>query len=131
MILDSSAVVAMVFDEPHADALFEAASSADVPLLPAPNAVETYMVIDGKGSPQLSRRLDSLLCDLGVEVVSFTAEHARVARQAFRDYGRGSGHPARLNYGDCCAYAVAQVAREPLLFVGDDFTHTDVEPALP
>ncbi|MEI2776142.1 MAG: type II toxin-antitoxin system VapC family toxin [Tetrasphaera sp.] len=64
---------------------------------------------------------------VGVDIVAFTPEHARAARSAYRRYGRNSGHPARLNYGDCMAYAVASVEGEALLFKGDDFAHTDIE----
>lgn len=74
------------------------------------------------------RRLERLLVEAQVEIVALTEEQAAVAAQALRDFGRGSGHPARLNLGD--AYAVAATTTEPLLFVGDDFTHTDLVPAL-
>jgi ribonuclease VapC len=64
-----------------------------------------------------------------IEIVPFTAEHAAIARQAYRDFGKGSGHPAKLNFGDCMAYALARSERQPLLFVGNDFSHTDIEAA--
>jgi ribonuclease VapC len=78
----------------------------------------------------VSRRLDDLLRVLDIAIESVTEEQARIAREAYRDYGHGSGHPARLNFGDCFAYALARVTGEPLLFKGDDFTHTDITPAL-
>ena len=68
--------------------------------------------------------------DEGIEIVAVTPEHARIARAAYRDFGKGSGHAARLNFGDCFAYALAVERSEPLLFKGDDFTHTDVRSAL-
>ena len=95
----------------------------------SPSFLETAIVIDSRRDPALSRRLDDLIVRFKIDVVSFTAEHARIAREAYRDFGKGSGHPARLNYGDSMAYALARSERQPLLFVGDDFTHTDIEPA--
>lgn len=74
--------------------------------------------------------LDALLERTGTEIVPFDATHARVARSAFLRYGRSSGSPARLNFGDCISYALATVTGEPLLFKGEEFTHTDVTPAL-
>ena len=71
-----------------------------------------------------------MLAEFGVETIAFDAEQARLASDAYRDYGRGSGHPANLNLGDCYSYALAAQRNEPLLFVGDDFTHTDLESAL-
>ena len=78
----------------------------------------------------MHRQVDRLLDAWGVELASFDADQARVAQQAYRDYGRGSGHPAQLNLGDCFSYALATVADEPLLYVGDDFAHTDIPSAL-
>ena len=132
MIVDTSAVVAILLDEPAAPGLYDAMlDQADGrPHLSAPTLVELGVVIDGRRDPALSRNLDEALLRLEVEVVPFDAEQARVARQAYRDFGKGSGHPARLNLGDCFSYALASVRREPLLFVGDDFTHTDVRSVL-
>ena len=96
----------------------------------SPGYLETAIVIDAKRDPKASRTLDSLITDFEIEIVPFSAEHARIAREAYRDYGKGSGHPAKLNFGDCMAYALASSAREPLLFVGNDFIHTDIEPAV-
>jgi ribonuclease VapC len=79
----------------------------------------------------LSRRLDELIDRLGVDIVDVTAAHARLVREAYRDFGRGSGHPAQLNFGDCFAYALARSTRQPLLFKGDDFVHTDIAPVDP
>ena len=77
----------------------------------------------------MSRRLDAFLQEAEVEIEPVTIEQARLAREAYRDYGKGSGHPARLNFGDCFAYALARDTGEPLLFKGDDFRRTDVTPA--
>jgi len=130
VILDSSAVVAIIRDEPGAEALLRAVTDADSVSLSAATWVETCMVIDGRGDPVQSRLLDRLLHDQAVRTVDFTARQARIAREAFRDYGKGSGHPARLNLGDCFAYALAKDTGEPLLYKGDDFGHTDVRSAL-
>lgn len=134
MIIDSSAVVAVVRDEPEGSAVRAALRAARLSgsrtLLSAATSVELGIVVDGRRNPVLSRRVEDLLRDSAVDVVPFDAEQAAVARQAYRDYGKGSGHPARLNFGDCFSYALASVRREPLLFVGDDFTHTDVRSVL-
>lgn len=132
MIVDTSAVVAILLDEPAAPPLYDAVldHTEGRPRLSAPTYVELGVVVDGRRDPALSRNLDEVLLRLEAEVVPFDAEQARVARQAYRDYGKGSGHPARLNLGDCFSYALASVRREPLLYVGDDFTHTDVRSVL-
>lgn len=96
--------------------------------LPPCHAFFQFYVADGRLSCQLYQR-NRLLDDYGIQVEAVDADQARVAAQAYRDYGRGSGHPARLNLGDTYSYALAQVTGEPLLFRGDDFTHTDIRPA--
>jgi len=80
-------------------------------------------------SPVLSRRFDDLIREAQIIVEPATEAQARIAREAYRDFGNGSGHPAKLNFGDCFAYALAKVTAEPLLFKGDDFARTDIEPA--
>ena len=86
--------------------------------------------MDGKRNPSLSRRLDEFLAEAGVVVEPVTPAQARIAREAYRDFGRGSARPARLDFGDCFAYALAKDKAEPLLFRGDGFGHTDVRRAL-
>ena len=93
--------------------------------------LETGIVVDLNGDPVLSRRLDDLLRLADVSVEPVTKEQAEIARQAYRDFGKGTGHPAGLNFGDCFAYSLARTTREPLLYKGDDFTQTDIEPVLP
>lgn len=88
------------------------------------------MVVDRLEDPVATRRVDDLVATLGIEIVPVTAEHVTLGRAAYRDFGRGSGHRARLNFGDCFAYALARATAEPILFKGDDFTHTDVIPAV-
>lgn len=131
MIVDTSALVAIVVGESGFDALVAAIRSADRAAVSAATLVELYAVLDRRVGPEQRRRLDALLEALGLEVLDFTPEHAAIAREAYRDFGRGSGHPARLNLGDCFSYALATQRREPLLFVGEDFARTDVRPAIP
>jgi ribonuclease VapC len=92
---------------------------------------EAAAVIDGSRDPIASRRFDELLREAQVAIEPVTEAQARIARLAYSDFGKGSGHPAKLDFGDCFAYALAQARREPLLFKGEDFSHTDVTHALP
>ena len=92
----------------------------------AANYLEAAIVVDANRNPLLSRRLDDLIVQKEILAEPVTLEQAKIARAAYRDFGRGSGHPAQLNFGDCFAYALAKSTREPLLFKGDDFSHTDV-----
>ena len=131
MIVDSSAVVAILNGEPEANAMEGALVSARHRRVSAATLVELYVVVDGKRDPVRSARLDEILARSDVQIVDVTAEQAHLARSAYRDFGRGSGHPARLNFGDCFSYALAKVTGEPLLFKGDDFIHTDLTPAVP
>jgi ribonuclease VapC len=91
---------------------------------------EASMVADKFGSPILSVRFDEIVEDSKMVIESVTAVQARMARQAYRDYGKGSGHPANLNFGDCFSYALAREKREPILYKGDDFVHTDLRSAV-
>ena len=124
MIIDSSAVVAMLWVEPEGEAFAETILAQGGASISAGNYLETGIVIDSDRDPVLSAELDMILQRLGVEVAPVTAAQARIARQAYRDFGKGSGHKAQLNYGDCFAYALAMERGEPLLFKGDDFIHT-------
>ena len=132
MILDTSALVAILRGEPdratYSDAL--ARTPRGVRSISAANYLETAIVVDRDPDPFPGRALDRLVRDEGIDIVAVTPEHARIARAAYRDFGRGSGHAARLNFGDCFAYALAVERSEPLLFKGDDFAHTDVRSAL-
>ena len=129
MIVDTSAVIAILRGEPEAGEFLHAISSADC-RMSVGSYLETSVVTDSAGSPALSRHFDDLVEEAALQLEPVTVEQARVARQAYRDYGRGTGHPAGLNFGDCFAYALARTTREPLLFKGDDFIHTDVRPAV-
>ncbi len=131
MILDTSALVAILRDEPEAAAFARAIAAAPVRRLSVVNWLEAAIVIDGARDPLASRGFDRFVREAGLLLEPVDAEQARIAREAYRDFGRGSGHPARLNFGDCFAYALAKARSEPLLFKGEDFGHTDVESAVP
>ncbi len=122
MILDSSAIVAVVRLEPEGRAFESSIEGARVIGLSAASLIETALVL----GPALDLTLDRFIEMAGVSIEPVTAVQARLARFAYRRYGRGTGHPARLNFGDCFSYALAMDKREPLLFKGDDFARTDV-----
>jgi ribonuclease VapC len=130
MIIDTSALLAILRDEPEALAYARAIEGAPNRCLSAANFVETAAVIDGPRDPIASRRFDDLLREAQLAIEPITEAQARIAREAYRDYGKGSGHPAKLNFGDCFAYALAKVKGEALLFKGHDFSHTDIRSAL-
>lgn len=126
MIIDTSALIAILRDEPDAARFAEAIERARMRRISAATYVELGAVIDGARDPVASRRLDELLEAADIVIERVTAEQARIAREAYRDFGRGSGHAARLNFGDCFAYALAKATGESLLFKGEDFAKTDV-----
>ncbi len=130
MIVDSSAVVAVIREEPDATALIEAMIRAERLRMSAATYLETSIVVEARHDPVAVRVVDTILSRFGVELEAFTAEHAQIARAAYRDFGKGSGHPARLNFGDCISYALAKATGEPLLYKGDDFVQTDIRSAL-
>jgi len=126
MIVDSSAMLAVIKREPDWLLLAHKLESADCLRISAASYLETAIVLDRLHNPVQSAKLDDLLLELEIVIEPVTVEQAKIARQAFRDYGKGSGHPANLNFGDCFSYALARVQREPLLYKGDDFVHTDL-----
>ncbi|MEO7722090.1 MAG: type II toxin-antitoxin system VapC family toxin [Pseudolysinimonas sp.] len=130
MIVDSSAIVAIVAAEPRAQEYAKAIIGATSASMSAANFLEVAIVIDRRNDPVIRSRFDEVFEQLGLNIVPVTVEQAHLARQAHRDYGRGSGHRSGLNFGDCFAYALAKSTGEPLLFQGDDFTHTDLRSAL-
>jgi ribonuclease VapC len=130
MIVDASALIAILRGEPDARVFATALESASVRRISAASYLEAAIVMDGSRDPVISRRFDELLRDAKIVVEPVTEKQVRIARDAYRDFGRGSGHPARLNFGDCFAYALAKELREPLLFKGNDFAQTDIAPAL-
>ena len=123
MIVHSSALVAMLWCEPEGEALAEVLTADQNPVVSAANYLEAGIVIDRDRDAALSATLDAVIAELGIEIVPVTPEQAKIARQAYRDFGKGSGHPARLNFGDCFAYALAMERGEKLLFKGEDFVH--------
>lgn len=129
MIVDSSAIIAILKGEPDADRFTRALLASSSTRMAAATLVEICIVADAFG-PIVSARLDELLREAGIMIETVTPSHAVLARAAHRDYGRGSGHPARLNFGDCFSYALAKATGEPLLYKGDDFAHTDIRSAL-
>ncbi|MEW6282661.1 MAG: type II toxin-antitoxin system VapC family toxin [Candidatus Eremiobacterota bacterium] len=131
MIVDTSAVVAILRNEPEASLFAHAIDQAETRKISAVSFVEAAVVIDGGRDPVASRKFDELIRTAHLVVVPVCEEQARIAREACRDYGKGTGHPARLNFGDCFAYALSRATGEPLLFKGEDFGHTDITPALP
>jgi ribonuclease VapC len=129
--VDTSALLAILRAESDAAAFAEAiAAEAGAVRLSAATFVETAIVIDASRDPVASRGLDELLTQAGVVIEPVTEGQGRMARDAYRDFGNGSGHPAQLNFGDCFAYALAKATGEPLLYKGEDFSHTDIRPAL-
>ncbi len=130
MIIDSSAIVAIVRGEPEAKTFLASIWSQSETAMSAANYLETGIVIDGDGDAVLSSGLDLLLEQLNIKITSVTPEQAKIARQAYRNFGKGSGHKAQLNFGDCFAYALAMERGEELLYKGDDFVHAGLGPVV-
>ncbi len=129
MIVDTSALVAILKREPEQSTFSALLETTPEVKISAATYFETTIVIDSLRLPEMSRALDDLMERAQILIEPFTAEQANIARQAYRDYGRGSGHPANLNFGDCFSYALARDKREPILYKGDDFVHTDLRSA--
>jgi ribonuclease VapC len=130
MIIDSSALVAVLRKEPEAAALVRAMLRDPRRVMSAANLLEAGIVVDQQLGLSAGRRLDAFVERAGIEIAPVTEAQVRLARQAYIDFGKGN-HPAGLNFGDCFAYALAKATGEPLLFKGDDFARTDIVPALP
>ena len=128
MIVDTSALLAILFGEPDAGRYEEALASAVHPRMSAVALLEAAMVIESRGGAKAGQELDALLEKAAIELVPVTAEQADAARDAWRRFGKGN-HPAGLNFGDCFAYALAKATGEPLLFKGGDFARTDIKAA--
>lgn len=126
MIIDTSAVIALVLGEADQNVLLGAMATARSLRMSAATWVELGVVADRRLTPAAQAALEQLLDELGIEVADLTVAQARLAREAHRRYGPGSGSKARLNLGDCFSYALAKHLGEPLLFIGEGFTHTDV-----
>ncbi len=129
IVVDSSALIAVLLDEAEKHSFSQAIVGADGARISAPNYFEASMVAEARQGESGCRDLDRVTGTLGLEVVAFDATHMQAAREAFRNYGKGR-HKAALNFGDCCAYALAKTLDMPLLFKGDDFALTDIKSAL-
>jgi ribonuclease VapC len=125
MVLDTSALLAVLWNEPERRQFVERIEATPVRLLSAATFVETSIVLEARKGAEGVRELDAFLERANIELVDVTPSHGRLARRAFANYGKGR-HRAGLNYGDCFAYALAAETGEPLLFKGDDFQYTDV-----
>src|SRR5262245_46790106 len=126
MIIDTSAIIAIFRDEPEAMSCVRAIADATIRRVSAVNYVESAVVIDASRDPIATRRFDDFIKEADISIEPVTETQAQIARGAYRDFGKGSGHPAKLNFGDCFAYALAKESGEPLLFKGADFAHTDI-----
>ncbi|MCB1693192.1 MAG: type II toxin-antitoxin system VapC family toxin [Pseudomonadales bacterium] len=129
MVIDTSVLVAILFGEPEASSLARALEADPVRLIATPSLLETSIVIQSELEDEGMRELDLLMHTASISPVAFSADHYRVAREAYRRFGKGR-HPAALNYGDCFSYALSRASGEPLLFKGEDFKKTDVAPVL-
>ena len=132
MIVDSSAIIA-ILDQEEGWRDFQSAltESTETPSMSVATLLEATIVVSRSKNASHRRQLDQLIADFAIRIVPVSLEQGELAREAHRAYGKGSGHPARLNFGDCFTYALAKETGEPLLFKGDDFARTDVEAALP
>lgn len=126
MVLDTSALVAILSAEPEAETFATAITAANTRLMSAASLLETAIVIESRYGQTGGQKLDEIIRIAQIQIEPVTIEQVAVARLAYRTYGKGR-HPAGLNYGDCFSYALAKVTGEPLLFKGDDFVQTDIQ----
>jgi ribonuclease VapC len=129
VILDGSAVITLLLGGPGHERLAKRLSEADWVGMPAPAVVETAMVLSSRLRPSGKALVERFLDEAEIEVIDFTAQHWTCAADAFLRYGKGR-HPAQLNFGECMSYAAGKLADMPLLFIGDDFSQTDIRSAL-
>lgn len=129
MVIDTSALIAILFGENEAFSFIQALSEDSRKLISAFNHLEAAIVVEAKKGESGGRELDLILHRAQVEVIAMNYEQAEIARAAWRKFGKGN-HPAGLNIGDCCAYALAKYSEEPLLFKGNDFSRTDIRAAV-
>jgi ribonuclease VapC len=126
MVIDSSALVAILLQEPESDRFMQTAVATPLCLVNAASYLETCMVMIGRSGPLARFQVDRLVQGIRAEIVPFTESQSRRAVDAFLRYGKGRQRGAGLNFGDCCSYALAVETGLPLLFKGDDFGRTDV-----
>ncbi len=129
MVIDSSAIIAILYEEPEANLLAQAISSASVKLMSAGTALELFIVIAAQKGERGKEKLLAFLAASKIEIIPFDTEQLEIASDAFVKYGKGN-HKAKLNFGDCFAYALAKASGEPLLFKGNDFSLTDIQSAV-
>lgn len=126
MVVDTSVILAIVLDEPEGATFIDRILTSDHAAISAGSVIELAAVSTRRFGGALDARIDLALADLPLSIAPITRSQAIVGRDAYRRYGQGTGHPAKLNFGDCFSYALAKETGEPLLFKGDAFTHTDV-----
>ena len=127
MVIDTSALIAILLNEPETEAFVAAISAAPSRMISAVSALETAIVIEAKKGAMGSRLFDELLTAAQINIVAFDQTQFNLAREAYTRFGKGR-HPAALNFGDCCGYALARNTGEALLFKGQDFSATDIRP---
>lgn len=125
MVIDSSALIAIIGDEPETFAMLDAIELDSIRWISAATLLETSIVLQSRYGTEVVDDFDTLLTRIGVEIIDFDEDQARIARDAFNRFGKGR-HPAALNFGDCFAYALSKSRDEPLLFKGSDFSQTDI-----
>jgi ribonuclease VapC len=130
MVIDSSALIALLLGEAETSRIVAAVAAAPRTRVSAASYLETAIVMIRRSGPQAREALDRLIADLDIEIVPFDQAQAMIASDAYVRFGKGGGHPAQMNYGDCFTYALAKVSGEPVLYKGDDFAHTDLVAAL-
>ena len=128
MVIDTSAILAWLKEEPERSRIVAALEAHSARRVSTVSLLEAQIVVRAREHPALLEKLDRFLDEIEVQVMPFDETQARMAADAFQRYGKGQGHPAQLNMGDCAVYALAKSVNEPVLFVGNDFAQTDVEP---
>ncbi len=130
MIVDTSAILALAFGEDEAPRIFDLLANPEIKRISAANLFEALAVVDRRNDQDAIRLVDESIARFEIVVESVTPAQVEIARAAWNRFGKGTGHPASLNFGDCFAYALASERGEPLLFVGSDFVHTDLQTAM-
>ena len=129
MVIDTSAILAILLGEPESEVFMQALAEDTKRLTSAVSALEAAIVIHNRKGPAGARELDLLIFTAGIVTVSMNEEQVRLAKEAYVKFGKGH-HPAALNMGDCCSYALSRLSGEPLLYKGDDFSKTDISSCL-
>ena len=128
MIIDTSALLTIAFDEPHGAEVLRFVVEAPTRLMSSANVLEAWIVVDRYGNSAKAQALDVVMQILGIDIDPVAAQQAGIARETYRIYGKGN-HPAGLNYGECFAYALTEATGQRLLFTGQDFSQTDIDVA--